>query len=98
MDHQGPEKTAWVVDYFDQNGARRHKTFGRKKDAEDYAANSKVEIRAGIHTADSASITVAEAGERWIATCVNAELERTTVDSYRQHLDLHITPFIGRRK
>jgi integrase len=94
----GLKKTAWVVDYFDQSGTRRLKTFDRKKDAEDFEANSKVEIKAGIHTADSASITVTEAGERWIAACVNAGLERTTIDSYRSHLDLHITPFLGRRK
>jgi integrase len=93
----GLKKSAWVVDYFDQSGTRRLKTFDRKKDAEDFEANSKVEIKAGIHTADSASITVAEAGERWIAACMNAGLERTTVDSYRQHLNLHITPFLGRR-
>jgi len=94
----GLKKSAWVVDYFDQSGTRRLKTFDRKKDAEDFEANSKVEIKAGIHTADSASITVTEAGERWIAACINAKLERTTVDSYRQHLNLHIKPFLGRRK
>jgi integrase len=77
----GLKKTAWVVDYSDQSGTRRLKTFDRKKDAEDFEANSKVKIKAGIHTADSASITVAEAGERWIAACTNAGLERTTVDS-----------------
>src|SRR5262249_19439060 len=54
--------------------------------------------RAGIHTADGASITVGEAGKRWIANCEKAGLERTTVDSYRQHLELHIKPFLGARK
>jgi integrase len=92
------EKTAWVVDYVDQTGKRRLKTFERKKDADDFHAKAKVEIKAGIHTADSASITVAEAGELWITACKNAGLERTTVDAYRSHLDLHIVPFLGRRK
>jgi hypothetical protein len=32
----GKGKTAWVVDYFDQNRKRHLKTFERKKDAEDW--------------------------------------------------------------
>jgi integrase len=94
----GTEKTAWVVDYVDQSGKRCHKTFERKKDADDYHAKAKVEIKAGMHTADSSSITVAEAGERWLAACVNAGLERTTIDAYRSHVHLHINHFLGRRK
>ncbi len=94
----GVAKTAWVVDYLDQGGKRRLKTFERKKDADDFSATAKVEIKAGIHTADSSSITVAEAGERWITACTNAGLERTTIDTYRQHVNLHIVPFLGRRK
>jgi integrase len=94
----GLEKTAWVVDYTDQGGKRRLKTFERKKDADDFHATAKVEIKAGVHTADSSSITVAEAGELWLAACVNAGLERTTVDAYRNHVHLHINPFLGRRK
>jgi integrase len=92
------EKAAWVVDYVDQAGKRRLKTFERKKEAEDFAAKAKIEIRAGIHTADSASITVAEAGELWLAACDNAGLERTTVDAYRTHVNLHINRFLARRK
>src|SRR5271166_1200751 len=94
----GTEKAAWVVDYVDQGGKRRLKTFARKKDADDFHAQAKVEVKAGTHTADSSSITVAEAGERWLAACVNAGLERTTVDAYRSHVHLHINPLLGRRK
>lgn len=95
---RGEDKTAWVVDYVDQGGKRRLKTFARKKDADDFHATAKVEIKAGIHTADSSSITVAEAGELWLTACTNAGLERTTVDAYRSHVHLHINPFLGRRK
>jgi integrase len=95
---EGLQKTAWVVDYVDQGGKRRLKTFERKKDADDFHATAKVEIKAGIHTADSSSITVAEAGERWLVACVNAGLERTTIDAYRSHVHLHINPFLGGRK
>src|ERR1700689_692452 len=95
---KGLEKTAWVVDYVDQSGKRRLKTFERKKDADDFHSKAKVEVKAGIHTADSASITVAEAGELWLAACTDAGLERTTVDAYRSHVHLHINRFLGRRK
>lgn len=95
---KGLAKEAWVVDYIDQGGKRRLKTFARKKDADSYDTTAKGEIKAGVHTPDSESITIAEAGERWITACESAGLERTTIDSYRSHLDLHIKPFLGARR
>jgi integrase len=56
---KGDAKEAWVVDYVDQGGKRRLKTFARKKDADTYEARAKVDIGEGVHTADSASITIA---------------------------------------
>jgi integrase len=91
-------KKAWVVAYVDQVGKRRLKTFAKKKDADNFSATANVEIRAGIHTADSASITVAEAGKLWLETGEQAGLERTTLDAYRQHLRLHIEPYLGNLK
>jgi integrase len=95
---RGVEKEAWVVDYVDQTGKRRLKTFAKKKAADNFEATANVEIRAGIHTADSASITVAEAGKLWLETGERAGLERTTLDAYRQHLRLHIEPYLGNTK
>ena len=65
LDHvkEGEEKRGGVVDYVDQAGDRRCKTFAKKKAANNFAATANVEIRAGVHTADSASVTIAEAGE-----------------------------------
>jgi integrase len=60
--------------------------------------NARVEVRDGTHTADRRSVTVAEAGKLWIASGENNKLERATIDGYQQHLDLHITPFLGRVK
>ena len=74
------------------------KTFARKKEADAYAAATHVEVRQGTHVVNSASVTVTAAGELWIASAKSAELERTTIDQYRQHLRLHIAPFIGREK
>ncbi len=92
---QGAAKEAWVVDYVDGQGARRLKTFPRKKDAEAFETTASFEIKEGTHVADSASTTVAAAADLWIAAAEAAGLERSTVAQYRQHRDLHIVPFLG---
>ena len=51
-----------------------------------------------MHVADSANVTVGEAGEKWIASAEVDDPERSTVAQYRQHLDIHIKPFIGSTK
>jgi hypothetical protein len=95
---RGENRSAWVVDYTDQLGHRHLKTFERKKDADAYHAKVTVDVRAGIHTADSRSITVAEAGQLWLQSREAAGLEYTSILRYRQHLDRHITPLIGATK
>src|SRR5262249_11953100 len=86
---------AWIVDYSDQHGDRHIKTFARKKDADTYHASVTVDVGAGTHTADSRSITTAEAGRLWIESREAANLERSTLAQYRQHLEHHIAPLIG---
>ena len=54
--------------------------------------------RRGMRTPAPASPTVLEAGEQWIAQAETDGLERATVRQYRQHLDLHIKPFLGHHK
>ncbi|TPK42620.1 MULTISPECIES: site-specific integrase [unclassified Mesorhizobium] len=92
---KGEEKTAWVVDYVDGKGVRRLKTFAKKKDADQFAATAKVEVREGSHVADSASVTVKAAAAFWIATGEQDGLERSSIDQRKRHLKLHIEPFIG---
>jgi integrase len=94
----GEQREAWIVDYADQQGVRRLKTFKKKKYADAFAATATVEIAAGTHTPPSQSPTVAEAGGLWIKTCKSNELEPTTLDGYLQHLTLHIEPLLGRIK
>ena len=91
----GEIREVWVADYSDPQGIRRLKTFERKKDADAFASATDVQVRAGIHVAERASITVREAGKAWINAAENAGLERSTIDQYRQHLALHIEPFLG---
>jgi integrase len=95
---KGEQKEAWVVDYVDQARKRRLKTFAKKKSADNFSATANVEIRAGIHMADSASKTIAEAGKLWLETGDKAGLERSTLAAYRQHLKLHIEPYLGNVK
>ena len=91
----GETKEAWVVDYVDQHGDRHLKTFAKKRDADAHHAIVSVTVRAGLHTADSKSVTVAKAADLWIESCEGAGLERSTIAAYRQHADLHITPILG---
>ena len=46
-------REAWVADYVDQDGHHHIKTFRRKKDADQFADQAGVDVRAGIHTAES---------------------------------------------
>jgi integrase len=95
---KGEKKEAWIVDYTDQEGDRHIETFERKKDADEYHATVRVDVYHGVHSAPSKSITVAEAAESWIKDVEAEGRERTTVRQYRQHIDLHIMPRIGRIK
>jgi integrase len=95
---KGCRKEAWVVDYVDQFGGRHIETFERKKDADDFRASVNVDVRQGVHTPQSKSITVAEAAADWIAYVKLEGREHSTVGQYRQHVDLHIDPRIGREK
>src|SRR4051794_25617693 len=91
----GAAKTAWVADYFDQAGTRRQKQFPTRKAADAWLINARHEIGLGIHTPASASPTVAEAGDLWLAQGDTDGLEPSTLMQYRQHLDYHIRPLIG---
>jgi integrase len=95
---KGVQQTAWVVDYADQFGKRRLKTFATKKEADAWAVSARHEVKQGIHTPASTSITVRETFDRWITHCEAEDLEFGTIRQRRQHLRLHIAPFIGREK
>jgi integrase len=96
----GPDKEreAWVVDYVDQHCKRHIKTFKLKKEADDYLTTVRQEVREGIHTAASESITVAKAAEDWITFVGGEGREQSTIDQYRQHVRHHIVPRFGAEK
>jgi integrase len=94
----GEQREAWIVDYVDQAGDRHIRTFARKKDADAFRDTVGVDVRTGTHTAPSKSITVREAGAKWLETGENDGLEKATLASYSQHLHLHMIPIIGSEK
>ena len=82
--------------FVDQAGKRHLKTCERKKDAEAFLTTARFQVSEGTHTAESASITVAQAADAWLDSC--SGLEAATLASYRAHVRLHIKPFFGRTK
>jgi integrase len=94
----GEERQAWLCDYTGQSGKRHVKTFARKKDADAFIAKAKVEVREGVHTADSDSVTIRDAADLWLTTGAARGLERATLAAYEQHARLHIIPSLGRVK
>jgi integrase len=95
---KGEAKVAWVVDYVDGKGERHIQTFAKKKEADEYQATVRVDVRHGVHTALSKSITVAEAAADWIAYATLEGRERSTLQGYQAHVDLHINPRLGRER
>lgn len=93
------EQEAWIIDYKDQHNKRHIETFKTRKLADARRKEIEAEVDKGVHTPAHASPTVAEAGEAWIRQAEVVDgLERSTIRQYRQHLDLHIKPFLGGKK
>ena len=98
--HKGETKEAWVVRYTDRGGKERLKTCANKKDADRYRNKIETELSAGTHTPDAASITVREAGMKWLQVCelrmrLDDHMTRQTLESYRFATWKHIFPFLG---
>lgn len=88
----------WQVRYRDLQGTRRSKQFPTKREADAFMLTVGVEKRDGIHVADRASITIAQASDVWLTVSEGKHLEPTTLESYRRHVKLHILPRIGHYK
>jgi integrase len=97
---KGETKAAWVVIYTDGSGKRRLKTFRRKAAAKDFQIETDKAVKDGTHTSESESVTIEQAVENWISRCETKKhpCERSTVESYRRTMKLHVVPFIGKLK
>lgn len=91
-------KVVWQADYRDGAGARRSKQFTLKKDADAFLTKAQHEVGQGTHVADSATVTIAEACRLWMERATDEGLERSSLDQYRQHAEIHIKPAIGGQK
>jgi integrase len=95
---QGESREAWIVNYTDQQGVRRLKTFATKKEADAFLIQAMHEVKSGTHTPYSTSLTVAQAAQAWIDFVRLEGRERSTVEYYKSHIDLHINPRLGKEK
>lgn len=98
----GEQRHAYVVQYstaeLDARGKRRRhvKFFAKKKEADAFHAQVRVDLAKGTHVPASKSPTLEVAGQNFIDSC--ADLERTTRNGYQQHLRDHINPYLGALK
>src|SRR5260370_7397909 len=80
-------------DYVDQHGKRHAKLFSLERDAKAYLAKVAPEVRAGTHTPERQSITVADAADLWLEHCQTvAHLLRPTSTQYSTLLRRTLQP------
>lgn len=96
--HAGQEHTCWVIDYHDQGGVRRQRSFPTKTAATAWSTTALKEVVDGTHTADRASITVAAAAQVWLKGRRLDGRERATIEDYERHIRLHLEPRLGATK
>lgn len=90
----GETKTAWVVDYADNQGARQ-RNFPNKKAADAFRISVEGQMQAGTYRAAADKVTVKAACEGYLEHCEgrNARDERMTrkmLAVYRGHINNHI--------
>jgi integrase len=90
----GKERSAFQVTYVDQYGNKATKTFGLKKDANDWLAKTQVDVKAGVHTRDYGSMTVGELAGRWLEKVKVDGRRAGTLYVYQLRVENYIT---GRR-
>jgi integrase len=98
----GKEQSSFVLFYSVKNPSgereRKQETFPTKKAAEEREAEIRRELTLGTHIPARDSKTISEVWDTWITHCIKEGLERGTIQQRRQHLKLHVAPFIGQRK
>jgi integrase len=87
---------SWQVRYRDPDGKQRSRNFGRKVDAERFAATTEADkVRGEWVDPDAGSITFAEFTERWLATRVDWAPQ--TRERNLGLLANHVLPVFGHR-
>jgi len=91
-------KVKWRADYMDASGTRRAKTFDTKGEASEWLTSTQHQLKTGVHTPDSTSVSFTEAARLFIQRASRDKLERSTIRQYKTHLDLHLLPDLGSMK
>ena len=87
----GVERSAWVVDYFDQAGKRRLKTFATRKEAEAWSVDGPPRGQAGRPYRQRQHHGLG-GSDLWIAACEADGLEYGTIKQRKEHKRLHVDP------
>jgi integrase len=88
----------WIADYRDGSDKRHQRRFPTKKEALAFHDQTKVAIRAGTHVSLPDSLTMANVADKWLSRVEANAMERGTLKFYREHVNLHILPRIGKLK
>jgi integrase len=95
---KGETKTAWMADYYDQNGERHRRNFATKKAADSWLVDTSIDIKSGVHIPDRDSITVKQAARLWLERRQLRGTERGSLRVYDQYARLYIEPLLGKKR
>jgi len=84
----------FMVDFRDHAGVRRNRTFGTKREAEDFLTTVLREHRNTTRPSVDPQITFAEYAEQWLRL-VKPSLKQRSGEVYEQRLSGHVVPAFG---
>ena len=84
----------FMVDFRDHAGVRRNRTFGTKREAEDFLTTVLRERRNTTRPSVDPQITFAEYAEQWLRL-VKPSLKQRSGEVYEQRLSGHVVPAFG---
>src|SRR5207253_10368812 len=82
----------WRCDYLDAGGVRRRKTFQSRELADLFMADRIKEERQHLTPVMDPNITVQAYADHWLR---KLRAKQGTVETYRKHVELYVTPKIG---
>jgi len=91
----GEAKTAWVVDYTDNQGDRQRKHFATKKAADAFRINIEGQLQSGVYRPDASKLMLRQICESFLAHCEgryqrDERMTRKSLVVYRGHIHKHI--------
>jgi len=92
---KGVEKTAYFVDFYDNNGGRQRKQFNRFKAADKFRVKMEGQLSDGTHRPNADKVTVSEVCKLFLAHCQgrmerDEKMTRKMFVVYRGHVKNHI--------